>query len=80
MVRFFFLKIFSNLDIVHAWAFLAKKSFVSLLPKFKEMKINVGFTIEAIEDEEMPECMLGCVSMNYVDECKLLTVPTDLQS
>jgi len=64
---------------VHSWAFLAKKSFVSLLPRFKDMKINIGFTVEALDDEEMPECILGCVSMNYIDESMLLTIPTDLQ-
>jgi hypothetical protein len=44
---------------VHKWAYMAKKGFVSLLPKFSFMQLEVGFTIEAQDDAEMPECMLG---------------------
>ena len=38
---------------VHYWAFMAKKGFVSLIPKFANMQMEVGFTIEAHADSEM---------------------------
>jgi hypothetical protein len=27
----------------------------------------VGFTIESRENEELPECILGCFDLNHVD-------------
>jgi len=64
---------------VHQWAFMAKKSFVGLLPRFRDLKINVGFTIEALAEQEMPECILGAAGMNYIDQSKLITIPRELQ-
>ena len=53
---------------VHYWAFVAKKGFVSIIPKFKAMQMEVGFTIEAHADSEMPECMLGSTCLSYINE------------
>ena len=53
---------------VHKWAYMAKKGFVSLLPKFKFMQLEVGFTIEAHDDTEMPECMLGSTVLSYITD------------
>ncbi|KAL3817658.1 hypothetical protein ACHAXA_002003 [Cyclostephanos tholiformis] len=53
---------------VHSWAFMAKKGFVSLMPKFPSMQMEVGFTIEAHTDEEMPECMLGSTVLSYISD------------
>jgi len=53
---------------VHYWAFMAKKGFVSLIPKFSSMQMEVGFTIEAHADSEMPECMLGSTVLSYISE------------
>jgi len=53
---------------VHKWAYMAKKGFVSLLPKFKFMQLEVGFTIEAQDDTEMPECMLGSTVLSYISD------------
>jgi hypothetical protein len=53
---------------VHKWAYMAKKGFVSLLPKFKFMQLEVGFTIEARDDTEMPECMLGSTVLSYISD------------
>ena len=39
---------------VNMWAFLAKKGLFALIPTFPEFVFNVGFTIEARNDEEMP--------------------------
>ena len=53
---------------VHKWAYMAKKGFVSLLPKFAYMQLEVGFTIEAQDDAEMPECMLGSTVLSYISD------------
>ena len=53
---------------VHYWAFMAKKGFVSLIPKFANMQMEVGFTIEAHNDSEMPECMLGSTVLSYISD------------
>jgi len=39
---------------VNMWAYLAKKGLFALIPTFPDFIINVGFTIEARNDEEMP--------------------------
>ena len=50
---------------VNYWAFLARKGLHSLMPYFQDFIFNVGFTIEARHDEEMPEVLLGgCRIMN----------------
>lgn len=36
------------------WAYLARKGLHTLTPTFPEFIFNVGFTIEARKDEEMP--------------------------
>ena len=53
---------------VHHWAYMAKKGFVSLIPKFANMQMEVGFTIEAHTDGEMPECMLGSTVLSYITD------------
>lgn len=60
---------------VHQWPYLAKKGFNTLLPKFKEMRIDLGYTIEARLDEEMPECIMGATTMNYVNDDDLIRIP-----
>ena len=41
------------------WAYLAKKGLYTLTPTFPDFIVNVGFTIEARKDDEMPgECVL----------------------
>ena len=50
------------------WAYMAKKGFVSLIPKFASMQMEVGFTIEAHTDSEMPECMLGSTVLSYITD------------
>ena len=48
---------------VNMWAYLAKKGLFALIPTFPDFIFNVGFTIEARNDEEMPgEIPLGCLS------------------
>jgi hypothetical protein len=54
---------------VNYWAFLARKGLHTLIPYFQDFIFNVGFTIEARSDEEMPEVLLGgCRIMNLDPE------------
>mmetsp|Transcript_6973 Transcript_6973/g.15078 ORF Transcript_6973/g.15078 Transcript_6973/m.15078 type:complete len:823 (-) Transcript_6973:316-2784(-) len=53
---------------VHQWSFVGKKGLVTLLPRFKDFRIDLGFTIEAREEDEMPECILGCLCLNNLDD------------
>ena len=39
---------------VNMWAFLAKKGLHTLIPTFPDFIFNIGLTIEARKDEEMP--------------------------
>ena len=64
---------------VNRWGFLAKKGFVTLLPKFKELRLDIGFTIEGKSDDELPECMLGSFVANFCDEGRLEKIPTEMQ-
>ena len=63
---------------VHRWGYLAKKGFVSLLPKFRELRLDIGFTIEGRADDELPECVLGCFAANFCDEGSLERIPDEL--
>lgn len=41
------------------WGFLARKGLYTLTPAFPEFILNIGFTIEARKDEEMPgKCII----------------------
>lgn len=64
---------------VHAWAYMAKKGFVSLMPKFPHMQLEVGFTIEALDDSEMPECMLGSTLLSYISDTTGPVIPPEMQ-
>mmetsp|Transcript_25256 Transcript_25256/g.53778 ORF Transcript_25256/g.53778 Transcript_25256/m.53778 type:complete len:581 (-) Transcript_25256:461-2203(-) len=64
---------------VHHWAFMAKKGFVSLIPKFANMQMEVGFTIEAHTDAEMPECMLGSTVLSYINETTGPMITSEIQ-
>ena len=57
-----------EMDInLHRFSSVAKKGLQILIPYFERMLVTAGFTIEAIEDDEMPECLFGvatCVKCN----------------
>mmetsp|Transcript_7886 Transcript_7886/g.14640 ORF Transcript_7886/g.14640 Transcript_7886/m.14640 type:complete len:750 (+) Transcript_7886:152-2401(+) len=65
---------------VHMWAFLARKGLHALSPKFPDFIFNVGFTIEARSDEEMPEVLLGgCRIMNLDPDRAVVDGVDDVQ-
>ena len=58
---------------------MAKKGFVSLIPKFSSMQMEVGFTIEAHTDSEMPECMLGSTVLSYISDSTGPMITSEMQ-
>jgi len=64
---------------IHKWSFVAKKGFVTMLPKFKELRLDVGFTIEGEIDAELPECILGGIAANFMSEEALVQIPPGIQ-
>ncbi|GMH88427.1 hypothetical protein TrVE_jg6945 [Triparma verrucosa] len=56
---------------VHLFAYIAKKALYSIQPRFPKMCLNVGFTIEGKEDDELPECMLGVGKLLHLDPGKV---------
>lgn len=64
---------------VHKWSYFAKKGLHTILPQFSRMSFDFGFLIEARDDAEMPECMLGSVFIDKIDPMKLPTL-SELQS
>jgi hypothetical protein len=54
-----------EMDInVHKFHSLPKKALQVMFNRFETMVISMGFCIESREDEEMPETLLGCASIN----------------
>lgn len=56
---------YAELDInIHRFASVPKKGLSIILDKFDKMYINTGFCIESREEDEMPETLVGCASLN----------------
>lgn len=61
-------KSYLNMDInVHAFGYMARSGLQSIFRDFQDFILSVGFTIESRENEELPECILGCFDLNHVD-------------
>mmetsp|Transcript_16437 Transcript_16437/g.20529 ORF Transcript_16437/g.20529 Transcript_16437/m.20529 type:complete len:329 (+) Transcript_16437:135-1121(+) len=56
---------------VHMFAYLAKKGLYTLHKKFPTFVLNVGFTIEARDDSQMPEVLLGGCRVLNLDLAKV---------
>ena len=52
---------------VRQWSILARKTLHSLREKFKDAKCQLGMVIEGQTDEELPEQLLGCFRINFLD-------------
>lgn len=51
---------------VHAFGLVAKKGIGLIQSKVPFMHLDSGFCIESRENEEMPECLLGCGGLNKI--------------
>lgn len=49
---------------VHSFGSVPKKALQTMMSRFDRMLINVGFCIESLNDNEMPETLFGCASLN----------------
>mmetsp|Transcript_7946 Transcript_7946/g.11996 ORF Transcript_7946/g.11996 Transcript_7946/m.11996 type:complete len:641 (+) Transcript_7946:309-2231(+) len=63
---------------MHKWAFVPKKGIVSLVPQVLKMTIDLGFTIEAREDRELPEVILASITMDKIKPNELVHLPSEL--
>lgn len=52
---------------VRQWSILARKTLHSLRDKFKDAKCQLGLVVEGKTDEELPEQLLGCFRINFLD-------------
>lgn len=60
-----------EMDInVHMFASAPKKALEIMFHRFEEMFITVGFCIESREEDEMPETLFGCATLNRVSYSK----------
>jgi len=59
---------------IHMFSFIARQSLYRLIPKFKQMVLNMGFTIEARNDEELPELLLGGCRLVKFDSDEVVCV------
>ena len=49
---------------IHKFGTVPKKALDFLFNRFDQMVISMGFCIESRIDEEMPETLFGCVTLN----------------
>jgi hypothetical protein len=61
-------KNYLEIDIdVHRFCYMARKAAFQFLDSLKTMIIDVGFVVEGVTDEELPEQVLGCTRLAYFD-------------
>ena len=49
---------------VHKFSSVPKKALEVLFNRFDKMIISIGFCIESRTEDEMPETLFGCVTLN----------------
>lgn len=64
---------------LHFWSIVARTGLSKIMPQFADMRIDLGFTIEGVEEEELPECMMGNVCLNKIDEKLFRVIPSAVQ-
>ena len=57
---------------VHTWSYVARKGLYALLPRFQDIIVNIGATIEGRNDDEQPECLLGGVRAIHLNLDKIV--------
>ena len=59
---------------IRQWSILARKSLHSLQAKLKEARCQFGMLIEGKSDEELPEQLLGCYRIHFIDIHEALNI------
>ena len=52
---------------VRKWSILARTTLVQLVDKIKSLTVHVGHLVEATDNEDLPERMLGGISVHHLD-------------
>ena len=52
---------------VHGWGIMSKRGLVSVIPRIKDMTMDMGFVIEGREEDELPERLLGACRVKELD-------------
>lgn len=60
---------------IHEWRYVSKRGLLAVLPRLQDMKVNIGFTIEGRQEDEMPEQILGAVKLNMFDHKSIFRMP-----
>ena len=59
---------------VRLWSILARKSLYSLREKLKDARCQIGMLIEGKSDDELPEQLLGCFGIHFLDMQEALEI------
>jgi len=60
---------------IHEWRYVSKRGLLAVLPLLQDMKVNIGFTIEGRQEDELPEQILGAVKLNMFDHKSIFRMP-----
>lgn len=59
---------------IRQWSILARKSLHSLKDKFRDTRCQIGMVIEGRTDDELPEQLLGCYRLLFLDIQEALNI------
>ena len=59
---------------IRQWSILARKSLHSLRDKLSDAKCQIGMLVEGRTDEELPEQLLGCFRLHFLDINEALNI------
>ena len=59
---------------IRKWSIIARKSLNSLKDKFRDTRCQIGMVIEGRTDDELPEQLLGCYRLLFLDVQEALNI------
>jgi hypothetical protein len=60
---------------VRRWALLARTTLVQLKDRVRDLPIKLAFMVEGTKDDELPERVLGCLSLSGLHETFANKIP-----